>query len=82
METKTSPLQSARSLAEGFWQPLLHDGESFYVQDLGKSFETRPEMSSALETVAHYASLIAEMLMDKRVEGRIFWTKGSESLAG
>jgi hypothetical protein len=79
METKVSPLKSARSLAGGFWQTLLHDGESFYVQDLGKSFETRPEVSGALETVAHYASLIAEMLMDRRVEGRIFWTRGAES---
>ncbi len=67
METKVAPLKSARSLAGQFWETLPHDGEKFYVQDLGKYFETRPELGGALESVAHYASLIAEMLMDKRV---------------
>lgn len=78
METKIAPLESARSLAKQFRMTLLDDGETFYVQDLGKSFETRPEISGALESVVHYASLIAEMLMDGRVEGRVLWTNGDD----
>lgn len=70
MVTKMSPMTTSFNGAKRWWQMLLQQGPTFYDEDLGKTFEVRPEVVRSLHTAGTYAARIAEMLMDGGVEGR------------
>lgn len=69
MTTKIGPLTSSLDSSRHLWQVLLQQGPTFFDEQLGKSFEVKPEVASSLHTVAHYAARIAEALVDQRVRG-------------